>query len=201
MKKAILVFLFFSSTVSAQYRRYDANRIGIGVGTNQFSLYTSSIEVKPGNGWNAGLSLRGNWYNNLDMVYGIQFSENNFSVAGETGNDVKYKLSSAQIFLTPSYKIIENHLSVEFGPMVQINGKLTYNKEFEDTIIEGTSLSVAEAAKVSRFNFYPTIGVTAGIKRIRIQATYQYAVNNLFAKTNQINARGGILAGNLIFYL
>lgn len=199
--KKITYLLLFPLIITAQYRRYDANRIGVGVGVNQFTLYTSDLQVKPGNGWNAGLSLRGNWYNNFDMVYGIQFSENNFSVPEANGEEIKYKLSSAQLYLTPSYKIIENHLSIEFGPMVQINGNLTYNQEYENKVVEGTSLSVAEVAQISRFNFYPTIGLTTGIKRIRLQATYQYAVNNLFAKTNQINARGGILTGNVVFYL
>ena len=49
-------------------------------GMNRFSLDTSNFDVKPGSGWNVGLYVRGNFYNDWDMVYTMQFSENNFMV-------------------------------------------------------------------------------------------------------------------------
>ena len=55
-----------------------SNRIGISAGVNQFTLNTDNFETKPQTGWNAGLSVRGNFYDNWDMVYAIQFSDNNF---------------------------------------------------------------------------------------------------------------------------
>ena len=124
---ACLIFGLFSISLIAQYDDGDSNRIGISGGVNHFSLNTDDFNASPELGWNIGLSVRGNFYNNFDMVYGIQFSENNFSV--ETTNallqqeDVKFKLSSAQISLLLSYKPLGNsHLSFEFGPMIQING-------------------------------------------------------------------------------
>lgn len=202
MKKHLLLLLALPVLATAQYRRHDSNHIGISGGINQFDLYTSDLNVKPGTGWNASLSLRGNWYNDFDMVYGIQFCENNFSAVTTLGEDVDFKLSSAQIYLTPSYEIIENHLSVEFGPMVQINGDLTFDKQFQSTILDGTTLTVKEISKVSRVSFYPTVGITGGFPKVRLNVTYQYGVNNLFSKTGKdISAHGGILAGNIIFYL
>ena len=97
---------------------HDSNRIGIGGGVNQFTLMTDNFEASPGIGWQAGLSMRGNFYNDFDMVYGIQFSENRFSVetmAGSVAKDVEYVIPSAQISLLVSYKFIENHLSVELA--------------------------------------------------------------------------------------
>ena len=128
MKKICFTFLFIftSLAVFSQYGYRDSNRIGITLGVNQFSLNTNNFQTKPGSGWNGGLSMRGNFYNNWDMVYGMQFSENNFMVA--TNNlltlkeDVNYKLSSAKISMLLSYVIIDNQLSIEFGPTVQING-------------------------------------------------------------------------------
>ncbi|WP_231507448.1 MULTISPECIES: hypothetical protein [unclassified Flavobacterium] len=56
------------------------------------------------------------------MVYVIQFSENNFSVAtnslSSVNEDVNYKLASAQVSLQMCYRLIENHLSIEFGPVL-----------------------------------------------------------------------------------
>jgi hypothetical protein len=68
------------------------------------------------------------------MVYGIQFSENNFTVATEqllVNEDVNLKLASAQISLQLSYRLIKHILSIEFGPIVQVGGKFKseYDKE------------------------------------------------------------------------
>ena len=62
--------------------------------------------------------MRGNFYDNWDMVYNIQFSENNFTVVTNSltsvNRHVNYKLASGQLSLQASYKIIENQLSIEF---------------------------------------------------------------------------------------
>ena len=83
MKKSFfsLIFGLYLMNGFAQYDYRDSNRIGISFGVNQYSLITKNFETKPELGWNGGLSIRGNFYNNWDMVYAMQFSENNFSVA------------------------------------------------------------------------------------------------------------------------
>ncbi len=111
MKKIALttVFILISIAALAQYNYRDANRIGITFGVNQFTLNTNNFQTKPGSGWNGGLSVRGNFYNDWDMVYALQFSENNFTVATKSfflaNEDVNYKLPSAQISLQLSYKL------------------------------------------------------------------------------------------------
>lgn len=206
----IVISVFVSLTVSAQYHYRDSNRIGIFFGVNQFTLNTSNFRTKPDLGWNAGLSLRGNFYDNWDMVYAMQFSENNFAVSSTNltlKEDANYKLSSAQVSLQISYKLIENHLSVEFGPIIQINGKLKTNDEQENNIISGTSLQVKDIVDISKFNFYPTLGITAGVRHLRASISYQYGVNNMLENLNTkgygTNFKGnpGILNGNLIIYL
>ena len=149
MKNLLLssLLILCSSVLFAQYGYRDSNRIGIIAGVNQFSLNTNNFDTKPELGWNAGLSIRGNFYNDLDMVYALQFSENNFSVptVGVGFKDVSYKLASAQISLQLSYKIIENHLSVEFGPIVQVNGKLRATLEVEPNISQDEILKMAKS--------------------------------------------------------
>ncbi|RBN49901.1 porin family protein [Flavobacterium psychrolimnae] len=206
-----LVFIFISITAFSQYKYRDSNRIGISFGVNQFTLNTNNFQTKPELGWNAGLSMRGNFYNNWDMVYAVQFSENNFSVATNSltlaKEDVNYKLASAQISLLASLKIIESHLSIEFGPIVQVNGKLNLENKEENNVISGTTLLAKDIREISNFNFYPTVGITFGVRHFRANVSYQYGVNNMFENLNNknlgVNFKGnpGILNGNLIIYL
>jgi len=202
----LLITLFCFS----QYDYRDSNRIGISFGVNQFTLNTNDFQTKAGTGWNGGLSMRGNYYNNWDMVYAIQFSENNFSVATNSGfitEDTNYKLASAQISLMWSYKIIESHLSIEMGPLVQINGKLDVENDKENNIITGTTLLAKDIVDISKFNFYPVIGITAGVRHVRLNVSYQYGLNNMLGNLNSQNlgynfkGNPGILNGNLIVYL
>ncbi|TRX23715.1 outer membrane beta-barrel protein [Flavobacterium franklandianum] len=206
----ITVFIFISMAGFAQYQYRDANRIGIFFGVNQFTLNTNNFQTKPGTGWNGGLSMRGNFYNDWDMVYAMQFSENNFSVATKRifiSEDTNYKLASAQISLQLSYKIVENHLSVEFGPLLQINGKLNVEKDQQNNIISGTTLLAKDIVAISQFNFYPTVGITAGVRHVRLNVSYQYGLNNMLGNLNSQNlgynfkGNPGIVNGNLIIYL
>ena len=206
-----VVFLFVSALAFSQYEYRDSNRIGITFGVNQFTMNTNNFQTKPDLGWNAGLSMRGNFYDDWDMVYSMQFSENNFLVAtnkfGFANQDTNYKLASAQISLLLSYKFIENHLSLEFGPVVQINGKLKIDRENENNIISGTTLLAKDILDISRFNFYPTVGITAGVRHFRANISYQYGINNILGNLNNKNlgaklkGNAGILNGNIILYL
>lgn len=204
------VFTLISMSIFAQYEYRDSNRIGIFFGINQFTLNTNNFQTKPDTGWNGGLSMRGNFYNNWDMVYAMQFSENNFSVTTNSGfitEDTNYKLASAQISLMWSYKIVENHLSLEFGPLVQVNGKLKVDQDQENNIIAGTTLLAKDIVAISQFNFYPVVGITAGVKHVRLSLSYQYGLNNMLGNLNNKNlgysfkGNPGILNGNLIIYL
>lgn len=204
-----------SCAATAQYRYRDSNRIGIIGGINQLSLNTDNFNANPEMGWNLGLSMRGNFYNNFDMVYAMQFSENKFSVPTTTAvtfqkKDVHYKLPSAQISLMLSYKIVEHYLSVEFGPMLQINDKFKIDDDKNATnTIDGTILKAGDIVKISKFNFYPVVGITAGVKHVRVNVQYAYGVTNMLGNLNDsetnpgVNFKGnaGILSGNLIVYL
>jgi hypothetical protein len=204
------ISILISTAVFAQYEYRDSNRIVISFGVNQFTLNTNDFQTKPGTGWNGGLSMRGNYYDDWDMVYAMQFSENNFSVTTNSGfitEDTNYKLSSAQISLLLSYKIIENYLSFEFGPLVQVNGKLKINSIDESNIISGTTLLAKDIVDISTFNFFPVIGITAGVRHVRLNVSYQYGINNMLGNLNNKNlgvdfkGNPGILNGNLIIYL
>ena len=206
MSKFFLIsFLLISTAIFAQYGSRDSNMIGITIGVNQFTLNTSDFDAKPGTGFNLGLSMRGNFYNDWDAIYAMQFSENNFKVTTLNGafneRDVNFKLSSAQISFQFSYKFIENHLSVEFGPLVQISGKAAVDKTVEDYIVKGTTTTVKELSNFSNFNFYPVVGITGGVRHVRLNISYQYGLTNMLGKVEgDFKGSAGILNGNVIFY-
>jgi len=144
-----IVFAFIFTIASAQYGYRDGNRIGITLGLTQTSLTTKNFDTKPGSGWVGGLSVRGNYYNDFSMIFGMQFSENNFSVATlstpfSKKQDVTYTLASAQIRLLLSYNIVKDHVSLDFGPVLQVNGKLKIDSRFEDNSISGTTLKAKD---------------------------------------------------------
>jgi hypothetical protein len=37
---------------------------------------------------------------------------------------------------------------------------------------------------ISKFNFYPTVGITAGVRHFRINLSYQYGINNMLENLN-----------------
>jgi hypothetical protein len=208
--KRLLTTLFAMAAfaASAQYDENDSNRIGISVGVNQFTMNSSDFDTKPGIGWNAGLSVRGNFYNDFDMVYDIRFSEHKFLIepASPLIDDVETKVQSAQISVLLSYKLIENHLSVEFGPMFQFNGKLDYDEQDELTVIDGAGTTMKDIEEIPLFNFYPTVGITGGVTHVRLHLFAQYGVTNMFrgledAANGSIKGNGMVLGANLCFYL
>ena len=198
--------LFTTTFGFAQYGYRDSNMIGITLGLNQFNLNTSDLQVTPGNGWNVGLSMRGNFYDDWDAIYGIQFSEYNFKVAtlNQTfqQRDVNFKLPCANISFQFSYKFIENHLSVEVGPLIQVNGKFTVDKQEETNTIKGNAAyTVKDITGIGTFNFYPVIGVTAGVRNARLNLSYQYGVNNMLGKLDgSFKGNASVINGNVVFY-
>lgn len=205
-KKFLVVFLLVTATTFAQYGYRDSNRIGITLGLNQFTLKTSNFEALPGQGWNVGLSMRGNFRNDWDAIYAIQFSEHNFKVttlnAALNERDINFKLSGAQISFQLSYKFIENHLSVEFGPLVQVNGKANIQTTEENYLVKGTLITAKDLSQVNSFNFYPTVGITAGVRHVRLNVSYQYGLTNMLGNVEgNFKGNASIINGNIIFYL
>ena len=150
--------------------------------------------------------MRGNAFNDWDAIWGIQFSEYNFKVATlnqlSRERETNFKLPCANITFQLSYKFIENHLSMEFGPMVQINGKLAIATEEENYTIKGNPAHTAkDLTNIGNVSFYPVIGITAGVRNARLNVTYQYGVNNMLGKLDGgFKGNASVINGNVIFY-
>lgn len=185
MKKFLSVFLLvISFCASAQRGNKDSNRIGISGGLTQMNLFTNNFTVTPENGWIGGFSVRGNYYNDWQMSFGMFFTDSNFSIPahGASGiKDLSYKLSAVQIYLLPSYVISENHLNLEFGPVLQVNGKLGLDKSREnDVLVDQPNLIAKDITDVTKINANIYVGINAGVTNFRARIGYQYGVTNLF---------------------
>ena len=219
MKKLILLLtLICSLSGFSQHSRRDGNRIGIMGGITQTTLTTSNFATKPASGWVAGMAVRGNYYNDFSAIFGMQFFENNVTVATTkllslTSEDVNFKTMGVQIRLLASYNLIKNHVSLDFGPVLQINDKLKINSKSELNNVTGTLLTAKEITDVTKLNGNAYVGISAGTKRIRAVVNYQYGLNNflnnlnkteeLKLKNNNSNFKGhvGIISGQLLFNL
>ena len=215
MKKLVVFLVLISSAVVAQRGNKDSNRIGIGAGVTQMNIYTSNFEVTPESGWIGGLSVRGNYYNNWQMSFGMFFTDSNFSIPTLNGlaqTQTNFKLSAVQIYIVPSYVAIEDHLNLEFGPVLQVNGKLGVNKNDENNLLlDQPGLIAKDILDVSKFNANIYVGINGGIKNVRARIGYQYGLTNFFGnlKNNdnvkllgeKMKGNIGLISGQITIYL
>jgi hypothetical protein len=59
---------------------------------------------------------------------------------------------------------------------------------------------------ISKFNFYPAVGITAGVRHFRVNLQYYQGVNNILGNLNKAGVSGfkgtsSIVCANLIIYL
>ncbi len=189
MKNLFLASLLMLSVMSfAQYGYRDGNRIGISAGVSQTTLFTNNFNAKPELGFAGGLSVRGNYYNNWSMIYGMQFFSNNFSLESTFDQKIKYNIQGVQVRLLLSYNVVEDHVSLDFGPVLQINGKMKIASSDETKLLKGTLLRADQILDVSQLsgNFY--LGCSAGTKTVRAVIFYEYGFTNFLNKLNKDDA-------------
>jgi len=217
LKKLIFVTLsFFLVQEACSQRNFDHyNRLGINVGYTLFDITTSDFNTKQAGGFMAGFTTRGAFRNNFDLIYGLSFYSNNVEVFGRNPINafetqyIDYKLQGVQINFLGSYNIIKHHLSLEFGPVLNISGKMKVGREqFEDYILDGYDyLKAQDIEDVSPINFRVAGGITGGIENFRASVQYQYGVTNMLNKLNDEDLENTDFEGNsstviisLVFY-
>lgn len=203
MNKNLIILLLFVTTIgTAQYGYRDGNRIGISAGISQTTLFTDNFKASPEMGFAGGLSVRGNYYNNWSMIYGMQFFSNNFSLKSSLNQDIKCNIQGVQVRILFSYNVVEDHVSLDFGPVLQINGKLQVDPTDENKILKGTMLTAKQIVDISPVsgNFY--LGCSAGSRVVRAVIFYEYGFTNILNKLNKDDAlqalnNGDKFKGNL----
>lgn len=215
MKKLTFLLLILSTFAFSQRGFKDSNRIGIGAGLAQLNIYTDNFTVTPESGWIGGLSVRGNYYNNWQMSFGMFFTDSNFSIPTQKGllrKQTNFKMSAVQIYIVPSYVAIKDHLNLEFGPVLQVNGKLGIDKDDENNLLlDQPGLIADDIVDVSKINANFYLGINGGIKNVRARIGYQYGLTNFLGnlKNNdkvellgeKMKGNIGLISGQITIYL
>jgi len=198
----LVILVCFAVTNLTAQRNYDSyNRIGVTGGITIFDINTDDLQTVSENGFTAGFTTRGPFYNDFDLIYGINFAGNKVGVKGSnllSTEEILYQFQAAQVTFLGSYNLIKHHLSVEFGPILNINGNLKLeNDKFADYILEGyNTLRAEEIQNISRFNFHLAGGITTGFEGFKISGIYQYGVTNMLNKLNDQNLENDDFEGH-----
>jgi len=195
----ILCFVTKSFSQKGNYRI--SNGIGITGGVTQFDIVTDNFNTKSSNGFIGGLiatvDIPVRWYN---VSFGMQLSESNIEISGRPTlissqeTFVEYKMFAAQVAMLLHVKVIPNHFTIDFGPMLQYNGKLELkDKDQEGYYINNyTNLSAQDITNISQFNFNGAVGASVGIRNFKLKAQYIYGFTNILKKLeNKVATPGG----------
>lgn len=191
LKKIMLLvgILFFSFNADAQRRMWDGeyNRLGLQAGANYFNIVTNDLQVLPKVSWTAGFTTRASFYNDFQFVYGINFYDFKLDIEGREKieqsspiQSIEYSMIGVQGNFFASYKLIDHYLSVEAGPIVQVNGNLEARQDKELWYVGNYNLNAIDIEKVSPVNVNFAIGVSGGLETAKFWLQYQYGLNNLF---------------------
>lgn len=212
------LLIFCSISINAQRKDYSSNRIGFQGQYARLDLYTSNFETVQESGFLVGLSKRSAFYNNFDLIFGIDFMQTSIAInakRGTTIEEVGYTWSGAQVKLLLSYLIADDHLSIEAGPVLQVNGKMELDDAAQsDFIVKGyTGLQTEDLQEWSRVNGSVMVGLSTGLTHVRLTANYQYSVTNALNKLNDqelelkdpaaTNFKGnlGFITAGIVLYL
>lgn len=208
MSLKFFFFVTFSIIIvnqSMSQRNYDEyNRLGFTGGITFFDITTSDLKTKQGQSFMGGFTTRGSFRNNFDLIYGIGFYGTKVEILGRDGTAplqtqyINYTINSVQINFLGSYNIIKHHLSLEFGPVLNVNSKLKLDSDqFEDYVLDGyTFLKAKEIQDIGPINFHLLGGLTAGLESFRASVQYQYGVTNMLNKLNDKNIEYTDFKGN-----
>ena len=104
-----------------------------------------------------------------------------------------FGLWAEAVLLLLSYNVVKNHVSIDFGPVLQVNGDLKIDAKEENNLISGTTLKANQILEVSKINGNLYGGISAGNRRIRAIVFYQYGFTNVF---NKLNSQEGLTLQN-----
>jgi len=214
---SVVLFLLTSSfNLQAQRRGGQGkhNMFGLKVGATHFNIQTNNFITTPGIGFIGGLATRGDFYNNMDIQFGINIANNKLEVQGKqlgytTPISIDYDLLNAQVHLLFGYKIIGNNrnrqskfkLTAELGPVLQVNSKMKLaDKTQEEFIIEKANITAKQLTDINSININGLAGLSIGMERLRIFGHYQYGFNNILNKLNDIEGNTEDFEGHISMF-
>lgn len=189
MKCTFILFagLFFSLNAFCQPRLTgdSYNRLGIQAGVNYTRFHSENLTFKYRPGLMAGLTTRANTVNKIQVIYGVNFYQFNtaMDVLGENNGEsleMDFKATGVQINLFVGHKLIGEHLSIEAGPVFQLNSKLIPEEGKENYSLQDYNIVAADLGDISRVNFNLAANVSFGFPSVKLWCQYQYGLTNTF---------------------
>ncbi len=203
---AAICYLVTTPNLNAQayQTRGEYNRLGIQGKYVLYDILTDDLDLTAEGGPQVGLAARGRFFNQWGLIYGVDFFTVNFEVQDEAQNDLDYNLIGVQLNLWPSYNIIEEHLSIEAGPTLQVNSNLRLRGSGQgDTVIDSSSnLTASSLQEISRVLPLVGVGISGGFKRVFFTLQYQFGFTNIFggldSQNIDINGNVSAISGGII---
>lgn len=214
----ILILLFVSFQMNAQFRGRDTyNRLGLQAGVTYGGFNTKNFSTTDKLSFMAGFTTRANFYNNLIVIYGVNFYEFNTGMSvmeSMTANaqEIDFKASGVQLNLFIGQKLIGEHLSIEIGPVLQINSKLKTDDQYQDYFMEGYAIQAKDLEDISKINLNVAAMISTGFRDVKFWAQYQYGITNTFGNLDEesiknkdsritnLNAHLGLASAGVVFY-
>lgn len=211
------ILLFSTQGFSQRYPKDTYNSLGMQAGINYGGLVSNDLKFSRQTGFTAGLSTRANIYNNFIFLYGLSYFQYNTGMEvipeGSTRlTEANFETTGVQINFFVGHKIIGDYLSIEGGPVLQINSKFTPEEGLEDARISGYNLVASDLESISKLNFAVSGGLSAGISRLKLFLQYQYGLSNMFRNLNpeetggegtrvtNLKGRLGLATAGIVFY-
>ena len=206
MKKIVIITLLLLGSLTkmnAQHNYDSYNRFGITANITQFNILTDNFKSTAKNGFYGGFQTRGSFYNNFDLVLGLNITSNSIGVEvvnpASQVESAEYDLLAAQLNILLSYKLAGENLTFEIGPALMYNEKLKIKEAGQrDYTVNGlTGVTAKDLEDISKINFNMVAGLTGGFEQFRLTVQYHYGVNNILNKLNDKNLTNEKFKGNL----
>lgn len=208
--KFIVSVIFLVSVLSLNAQRRDGdmyNRLGVQVGATYGGIRTEDFNTAERTGFIGGLTTRATVYNNFLVIYGVNFFQSNTGmnisqVPSGQYSEIDFKATGVQLNLFAGHKIYKENLSLEIGPVLQVNSKWKPDRQYADYYVEGYSIQAKDLEGISGVNINAAANLSAGFRSFKFWFQYQYGINNIFKKLNSgdlrtIDSRAADLNGHL----
>ncbi len=214
--KNIFFFVFALVCFTTYSQRFPdvTHFYGVKGGVNFFNINSDDIEFNSGTGFNAAFTRRIPLVEKLEANVFAEYQQSNFSteavnIAFES-SEVEYTLQSIKVGALANFKVYGPHVSLVAGPVLQFNGQLKYDDQYESHFLatgdgpEPTVVTIEDLSKVSGFNFLFAAGITAGHMNYKVYGLYEYGINNILSSVptsgSTLNGHIGILTVGAIVY-
>ncbi len=190
-----ILFSFVVSISQAQYRDHlSYNRLGLQAGLTYGGIHTDNFATSDKPGFMTGFTTRANVYNDLIVVYGVNFYQFVTGVSVKqnllaSAEETDFKDLGVQINLFVGQKIAGEHLDLELGPVLQINGKWQPAEAYKNYYIDGYTLQAKDIEDISKVNLNLAANLSGGFRDFKMWLQYQYGVNNAFKGLNTKDRR------------